>query len=204
MALFIVFVHLKSWFTSTYLYSAASADLDLFGRIKQFSKHKKIAEVGEAVFQRHTWYLTEELIPLSLFDAKLPEDTVNRLAEKIEQLPESNLKIQKPTLPKICRNSAISDFVGPRSTVLFKSIGVKHTFLASPGWRDQPEYQQVKAAVKNQTTTNDCSERALALATAYSGTMTKDEWSFQDLVLIVEAHRKRYKIKKKNQLKKLF
>ena len=189
---------------TTYLYSAASADLDLYGRIKQFSKHKKIDEVGEAVLQRHTWYLTEELIPLSLFNAKLPEDTANRLAEKIGQLPESDLKIQKPTLPKICRNSAIPDFVGPKSTVLFKPIGVKHTFLASPGWKDQPEYQQVKAAVKKLTTTNECSERALTLATAYSGTMTKDEWSFQDLVLIVEAHRKRYKIKKKNQLKKLF
>ena len=133
---------------------------------------------GEAVLQRHTWYLTEELIPLSLFDAKFPEDTANRLAEKIGQLPESDLKIQKPTLPKICRKSAIPDFVGPRSTVLFKSIGVKHTFLASPGWRVQPKYQQVKAAVKNPTTTNDCSERALALATANSGTMTKDELSF--------------------------
>ena len=86
MALFIVFVYLKSWFTSTYLYSAASADLALYGWIKQFSKlHKKIAEVGEAVLQRHTWYLTEELIPRSLFDAKLPEDTANRLAEKIRR-----------------------------------------------------------------------------------------------------------------------
>ena len=132
MQFFIVFVYLKSWFTSKYLYSAASAELDLYGRIKQFSKHKKIAEVVEAVLQRHTWYLTEELIPLSLFDSKLPEDTANRLAEKIGQLPESDLKNQKPTLPKICLNSAIPDFVGPRSTVLFKSIGVKHTFLASP------------------------------------------------------------------------
>ena len=75
--------------------------------------------------------------------------------------PESDLKIQKPTLPKICRNSAMPDFVGPRSTILFKSIGVKHTFLASPGWRDQPEYQQVKAAARNLTPTNDCSERVL-------------------------------------------
>ena len=69
------------------------------------------------------------------------------------------------------------------------------------GWSLQPEYQQVKAAVKNLTTINDCSERALALATAYSGTMTKDDCSFQDLVLIVETHRKGYKIKKKKQLK---
>ena len=76
--------------------------------------------------------------------------------------------------------------------------------MASPGWRDQPKYQQVKAAVRNLTLANDSSERALALATAYSGTMTKDECSFQDLVLVVEAHRKRYKIKKKKQLKKLF
>ena len=87
MTLFIVFVYLKSW----YLYSAASAGLDLYGRIKQFSKHKKIAEVGEDILQRHTWYLTEELIPLSPFDAKLPEDTANRLVEKIGQLPESDL-----------------------------------------------------------------------------------------------------------------
>ena len=92
------------------------------------------------------------------------------------------------SLPKICCKSAIPDFIGPRSTVLLKSIEVKHTFLASPGWRDQPEYQQVKAAVKNLTATNDCSVRALSLATAYSGTMTKDKWSFKDLVLIVKAH----------------
>ena len=134
MTLFIVFVYLKSWFISTYLYSAASADLDLYGRIKQFSKHMKIAEVGEAVLQRHTWYLTEELIPLSLFDAKLPEDTANRLAEKIGQLPESNLKIQKPTLPKTCRNSPIPDFVGPRSTVLLSPLESNtHSWLHQAG-----------------------------------------------------------------------
>ena len=135
MALFIVFVYLKSWFTSTYLYSAASVDLDLYGRIKHFSKRKKIAEVGEAVFQRHVWYLTGELIPLSLFDAKLPEDTANRLAEKIGQLPESDLKIQKPTLPKICRNSAIPDLIGPRSTVYIRITAFQVDKIKASEWK---------------------------------------------------------------------
>ena len=35
------------------------------------------------VLQRHPWYLTEELISLSLFDTKLPDETLNVLAQKI-------------------------------------------------------------------------------------------------------------------------
>ena len=47
MSLFIVFVYLKSWLTVPLLYSAATADLELYQRMRKFSKvHKNIAEVG--------------------------------------------------------------------------------------------------------------------------------------------------------------
>ena len=50
MSLFIVFVYLKSWFTVSLLYSAATADLELYQRMRKLSKvHKKIAEVGETM-----------------------------------------------------------------------------------------------------------------------------------------------------------
>ena len=76
--------------------------------------HKKSSAVGEAVLQRHTWYLlTEELISLSLFDTKVPDETLNVLAQKM-------------ALPKIRSSSMIPDFVEPRSTVLFKALGL-HT-----------------------------------------------------------------------------
>ena len=56
----IVFVYLKYRFTAPLLYSAATADLELYQRMRKFSKvHKKIAEVGETVIERHTWYFSE-------------------------------------------------------------------------------------------------------------------------------------------------
>ena len=78
MSLFIIFVYLQSWFTSYLLYSAASSDLDLYKRLEKFAKiHKKLSTVGATVLQRHTWYLSEELIPISLFDPNLPDEVTD-------------------------------------------------------------------------------------------------------------------------------
>ena len=46
-------------------------------------------------------------------------------------------------------------------------------------------------------------ERALALATLVNGKMTRTESSYQELLLVVEAHRKMYALKTKKDLKKL-
>ena len=84
MTFFIIFVYLECWFRSPSLFSAASNDLLLHQRLTKFSKyHKKLSQVGLTVLLRHTWYLTEELVPLSLFNDKLPEPVLNTLAENI-------------------------------------------------------------------------------------------------------------------------
>ena len=172
MTFFILFGYMESWFRSSSLFSAATNDLNLYRRLLKFSKfHKKLSQVTLTVLQRHTWYLSEELLPLSLFDSSLPEDTLNSLA---------------------------------RSTILFSLIDVPHTFLADPQWRQSTEFQQVKAALKNLSPVNDSCERALALATTFNGLITKDEESYQELVLVVEAHRKKFKLEKKSDLKNVF
>ena len=144
------------------------------------------------------------LLPLSLFDSSLPEDTLNSLAQEISSLAASSHPIQKPSLPLISPNSSLPDFLGPRSTILFSLIDVPHTFLADPQWRQSTEFQQVKAALKNLSPVNDSCERALALATTFNGHITKDEESYQELVLVVEAHRKKFKLEKKSDLKNVF
>ena len=207
MSLFIIFVYLQSWFTSYLLYSAASSDLDLYKRLEKFAKiHKKLSTVGAKVLQRHTWYLSEELIPISLFDPNLPDvvTDVDSIAQKISRLPDGDLPIEKPTLPRIGKTSVITDFVGPRSTVLFKLIDVPHSILSQPDWRHQPGVIRVREALQNQSTTYDSCERALSLATSFSGKITKDKSQYQDLVLLAESHRKKYKLEKKEDFKKLF
>ena len=143
MTLYIVFVYLRSWFTAPLLYSAATADLELQQRMRKFSRvHKKLAEVGETVLQRHTWYLTEELLPLCLF-SPAPTETLNNVAQMISTLPDSDLPLQKPILPTIPPGSSLPDFVGPRSILLFKLLQVPHSFLSSPDWRSSPEFNNL-------------------------------------------------------------
>ena len=86
---------------------------------------------------------------MSLFDTKLPDETLNVLAQKIAQLSDGDIMIKKQALLKIRSSSAISDFVGPRSIVLFKALVVTHSFLALSNWRYQPEYHYVKTAIRN-------------------------------------------------------
>ena len=42
------------------------------------------------------------------------------------------------------------------------------------------------------------------MATTFNGLITKDEESYQELVLVVEAHRKKFKLEKKSDLKNVF
>ena len=138
---------------------------------------------------------------MSLFDTKLPDETLNVQAQKIAQLSDGDIMIKKQALPKIRSTSVISDFVGPRSTVLFKALGVTHSFLALSNWRYQPEYHHVKTAIRNFTPLNNCSERALVLATTLCGVVTQDESSHQNRILVVEAHKKKHHLANKSELK---
>ena len=118
-------------------------------------------------------------------------------------MPDGDIMIKKKALPKIRSSSTIPDFVEPRSTVLFKALGVTHYFFALSNWRYQPEYPHVKTAIKNFTPLilNDCSEQALVFATTLCGVVTQDESSHQNLILVVETHKKKHHLAKKSELK---
>ena len=197
MSLFVVFVYLKSWFSASCLTSAASNDLELFRRIDKFkSVHKKVSAAAANVLQRHTWYLTEELVPLALFNEKLPLDDRTHLALKIGQLPLEELDIRKPSLPSIHLKSELIEYVGVRSTLPFTLVGVPHTFLLLPDWSTSPHYEKMKTALGDLSPLNDSCERALGLVTTINTKMTRDETSFEELIQVVEAHRKKYSKKR--------
>ena len=74
-----------SWFSSPSLVGAAENDLNLFRRLQKCSRiSKNIFSGASAVLQRHTWYLTEEMIPVSLFNKNLPIEERNSLAAKVD------------------------------------------------------------------------------------------------------------------------
>ena len=108
--------------------------------------------------QRHTWYLTEELIAISLFDESLPDETRNLLASKIGALTPGDIEVRKPSLPTLTSKSELKDYVGERSTLLFDLLDVPVTFLQKEDWRLQPEYTAVKTSLRNLSPINDSCE----------------------------------------------
>ena len=59
----------------------------------------------------------------------------------------------------------------------------------------------MRRAISGLHPINDSSERALAMVTSFNGKMTRDEESFQDMMLVIAAHRKKHGFKTKSDLK---
>ena len=84
------------------------------------------------MFNWHTWYLVEELIPLSLFaenSDKMDKEEIQTLLLKYKD-QELQTSYTKPQLPLVNTEnvSRISSFCGPKS-MLFLDIGVESTLL---------------------------------------------------------------------------
>ena len=61
---------------------------------------------------------------MSLFNTNLPIEERNSLAAKVGSLPATDVPIGNPKLPQMSRSSKLTDFIGPRSVLLFNLIEV--------------------------------------------------------------------------------
>ena len=75
-------------------------------------------------------------------------------------------------------------------------------FLQADDWNLSAHYDTCKKALRNLSATNDSAERAIALATRFNTTITRDEKSHQELLQVVEFHSRTYKCNTKDNLKK--
>ena len=70
--------------TSSMASEAPRHDLELKKELAHYqSKDKELADVAIKAFKLHQWYHKQEMIPLCLFDAKLPEEEKQTIAYKI-------------------------------------------------------------------------------------------------------------------------
>ena len=104
------------------------------------------------VLQQHTWYLTEDCISIALFNPDLEDEEKNKLAQKIGELPTTQLEIRKPTLPTVSARTKITDFVGQRSILLFSLLKMDHKFLLQENWKETDKYDAARKDISGAGT----------------------------------------------------
>ena len=209
---YVTLYYVREWLTSTVAQDAAVNDLNQYRTLSKFSSiDPDISKVAMAVMRKHSWYLTEELVPMALVSEKVDDETKRLLASSICSAEREQTRLGKPQLPELPSDVAqvekltLVQFVGPRSDSIFNGLGISTALLEkSPPWDDDAEYQQFVSFVTSLRVTNDTAERGVKLISDYIGHLTKDDEARQDLLHVVEAHRKRYPDNRKATLKESF
>ena len=70
---FVVYTYIPWWLCAPVPAAAPANDLKLINDLEWYKENENVdmAESALKAMNRHTWYLTEELIPLALFDTSL-------------------------------------------------------------------------------------------------------------------------------------
>ena len=130
---------------------------------------------------------------MAVFDEKLPDVDRAKLVSGIltregEEEPHKKRNSQLRELPEMC----LSDLSTKNTMRFFQTLDINVEFftMSVSEWVSRVDYTQGKQIVDHLRVVNDHAERGVKLMTDYNQTVTKDENSFQNLLLTVDSHRK--------------
>ena len=193
-AAFFTSVWYAPWFLKSYLV-AKSPSNDLAAFKNAFSIKDKYPNLGSALVasvQRHNWYLTEQLVLLSLADEDVEQEVKKKMLDRLAQydVPDK-FKTGKPKLPVISESTELWELVGPESWLLLKIAKVPDREVEL--WRKEKALKSLdlfKKFVKNLTCVNDCAERNIRLIQDFVGGHKSDIMQ-QNLMLVARDNRKK-------------
>lgn len=82
--IFATLVHSSWWMACSSAVDAPWHDLKLFQLLLKYKAFNPVVSKSAILaFQRHFWYLTEEMVPLALFSSKVPIDDRRSLADRL-------------------------------------------------------------------------------------------------------------------------
>jgi hypothetical protein len=146
----------------------------------------------------HTWYLTEELVVLALFDPALHAIWKNMMVAKLKGIPRP--PFFRPSKPKMITISeeefpTLSNFIGPRSWLLFHLLKLTDRQLEwmqmdCNHWKLFEDYRFIEGFVRGLEVTNDCAERGVKLISDFIDVVQCEEQQ-KFLLQVVEDHRQR-------------
>lgn len=201
VCVFIVGVYIEAWFSAPFASSAPRSDLKLMADLQKFqSFHPEAAAAAQRKFAAHLWYLSEELVGLSVFDASLSLEEREKIVQSIKTRQGDDEPAKKRIITE--PNVTIEQLATTNTMDFFRVLGIETDFFEQPAqcWSSYDEYKKGEEIVNHLNVVNDPAERAIKLMQDYNRNVTKKENDFQSLLLNVEDFRKKLPNKQKATL----
>ena len=184
---FVVYVYVSWWLQCPIATAAPTTDLDLIYAIIEYKEvNPVISKAGlDALSEKHTWYLTEELVPLALFSSIFPLEEKQRMVDKINEFGwrsrftcqnrevREGIEYGKPLMPAVPTVAGITltDFVGKDSSMFFRILNLSPRFPAKrvEEWEDDESYLEAMVTAEILVVVNDAAERGVKLCHDFLG-----------------------------------
>lgn len=202
-AIFTVAVYVPWWLVCPVPASAPLNDLNLIKTLAEFAPHDALLVTNARVaLSRHTWYLTEELVPLTLFSSQVNNSTKEDMRKALlcQEGTEVTKRVGlnhggygKPHLPPVPDSStALVDLIGPDSSRFFTIIGLPYQFIhtSASEWADHEDYINMTQVVNKFQVVNEAAERGVKLCHDFLN-VARNENRFQEVLQVVENDRLR-------------
>lgn len=188
--MFIALIYTKFWNQSPNAVDAAVNDLQLMKELDVYRQiDDDIADSALRAIQRHLWYLSDELILLSLFSEKVSNDEKDSMIISLIQATgvrtANSIKYKDP-IGNI-QALELNQFLSPRSFFLFDVLELDTEFLTqiADNWNQNHSYQEAKTIIRDLIiVVNDGAERALQLgANIISKQKVRTEERLQNFII---------------------
>ena len=197
---FAIFCCIPWWLTAPVSSAAPKNGRLLINSFLEYQeKDQVIASAALKSFERHLWYLTEELVPLSLFCSSVENSTKQAIAQKMLTIKNDAVCAKrfgcgfgKPKFPSLPTNPVtnLDIFIGEDSWSFFHILQLDSSFLCQSvgSWNKNETYLNAKLIVENIRVVNDAAERGVKLAQDFNDA-AHNEKHYQNILQTVENSR---------------
>lgn len=202
---FVSVIYIRYWNRASVLFDSSSNDLNLLQDIQEYRAiDKSVADIATTALNRHLYYMSEELAPLSLFSEKVQIIDKNVMRQKLINMGNQEMPPRIINSNQLTNHIAytdgvnnpnydwsrleIADLIGERSIYFFHVLGINRDFLNvdASQWSKQKDYNSVKKAIHEALICiNDGSERVISKCKSkYKRQRCRKECTFRQNIIL--------------------
>ena len=187
---FVCFIYIMYWHESSLATHAPKNDLDLIQSLHLYPD-KTIADAALNSIGRHLWYLSEDLVALAFFDARIDAEEKETMLRNLERRPGKMLKrLDAKSFLRKSSTATISSLVTRRSIHFFEVLteGQIDGRSNPDDVRSILTDENLRQKVHSLKVINDSAERGIALIKRCQQSVRNEDQK-QFLLRVVQGHR---------------